>query len=103
MKLKVFIIFFLMFTFALVKVPQAVFISDSYKQGVYNISEVADFTATAKLVVNPPTTLIIIDSTGNQRYFKNFENLNEVVNLGYIKNGDLIIIAGKGEIAITKS
>lgn len=46
---------------------------------------------------------IVIDTNGNQKFFKRFDNLNEVINLGLIKNGDLIIIAGNGEIAITKS
>lgn len=103
MKLKVFIIVFLISTISFTQIPKAMFTSNAYKQGIYNISETAEFTATAKLAVNPPTTFIIIDSDGNLKFFKKFDNLNEVINLGYIRNGDLIIVAGNGEIAVTRS
>jgi len=103
MKLRIFIIVFLISTFALTEVPKALFLSNTYKQGIYNISEPQEFTANAKLVTNPPTTLIIVDSNGNQKYFRRFDNQNEVLSLGYIRNGDLIIIVGNGEIAVNRS
>lgn len=103
MKIRKFLIVFLMSTIAFTEIPQAIFTSDSYKQGIYNISEVNDFNATAKLITNPPATLIIIDSNGNQKFFKRFDNFDEVINLGYIRNGDLILVAGNGEVAITRS
>ncbi|WP_160692256.1 hypothetical protein [Clostridium sp. C2-6-12] len=103
MKLKVFIIVFLISTIAFTKVTKAIFTSNTYNQGIYNISEAVEFSATAKLTTKPPTTLIIIDSNGNQKFFKKFDNLNEVINLGFIRNGDLIIVAGNGEIAVTRS
>jgi hypothetical protein len=103
MKLKTFIIVFLISTIAFTKVPQAIFTSNTYNQGIYNISEAVEFNATAKLTTQPPTTLIVIDTNGNQKFFKRFDNLNEVINLGIIRNGDLILVAGNGEIAITKS
>lgn len=103
MKLKIFIIVFLLSTIAFTKVPQAIFTSNTYNQGIYNISETVEFNATSKLTVGPPTTLIIIDTNGNQKFFKRFDNLNEIINLGHINNGDLIVVAGKGEIAITRS
>lgn len=103
MKFKRIIMLSIMFTLLFEEIPKADFLSDAYKQGVYTISETKDFKATARLSGNPPTTLSIIDSNGAQKYFKRFESLDEVVNLGYIKNGDTIIIAGDGLIAITKS
>ena len=38
MNLKKFLIVLLISTIAFTEVPQAIFISDSYKKGVYNIS-----------------------------------------------------------------
>jgi len=37
------------------------FVSDTYKQGVYSISEPTAFLTTAKLAGAPPSTLLIID------------------------------------------
>ncbi|OOM75438.1 hypothetical protein CLPUN_32490 [Clostridium puniceum] len=102
MKFKIFIIVFLISTIALTEIPKAIFVSDTYKQGIYNISTPQEFNATAKLVINPPTTLLIIDSVGNQKFYKKFDNLNEIINLGTIRNGDLIAVIGNGEVAITK-
>ncbi|MDS0526567.1 hypothetical protein NNC19_12820 [Clostridium sp. SHJSY1] len=103
MKLRIFIIVFLISTFAFTESPKAIFVSNTYKQGIYNISESKEFLATAKLIKNPPTTFIIIDSNGNQKYFKKFDNFEETINLGYIRDGDLIIVAGNGEIAVSRS
>jgi len=102
MKIRKFIIVFLMSIIAFTEIPQAIFTSDSYKQGVYNISGVNEFSATAKLITpNNVTSLIIIDSNSNQKFYKRFDTEDEVINLGVIKNGDIIAIVGKGEIAIT--
>ncbi|MBW6411167.1 hypothetical protein [Clostridium weizhouense] len=103
MKFKLFIIIFLISTFAFIQTPKAAFVSDTYKQGVYNISEKQPFRATARLLEVPPTTFIIIDSNGNQKYFKRFDSINEPINVGFIKDGDLIIIAGEGQIALSRS
>jgi len=104
MRIRKFIIVFLMSIIAFTEIPQAIFTSDSYKQGIYNISEVKDFNATAKLITpNNVTSLIIIDSNSNQKFYKRFDTVNEIINLGIIKNGDMIAIVGKGEIAITLS
>lgn len=102
MRFRLFIIVFLISTIALTGIPQAIFISDTYKQGIYNISESQQFNATAKLLTNPPATLLIIDSNGNQKFYKRFDTPEEIINLGFINDGDLIIIAGKGEIAISR-
>ena len=39
MKIRKFLIVFLMSIIAFTEIPQAIFTSDSYKQGIYNISE----------------------------------------------------------------
>jgi len=104
MRMRKFMIAFLMSIIAFTEIPQAIFTSDSYKQGIYNISEVKDFNATAKLITpNNVTSLIIIDSNSNQKFYKRFDTVDEIINLGIIKNGDIIAIVGKGEIAITIS
>lgn len=104
MKFKRFLMAFIISTIAFTEIPQAIFTSDSYKQGIYNISEIKDFNATAKLITpNNVTSLIIIDFNGNQKFYKRFDTVDEVINLGSIKNGDLIAIIGKGEIAITRA
>jgi len=104
MKIKQFLIIILICLIAFTENPKAIITSDTYKQGMYNISEIKDFTATAKLITeNNVTSLIIVDSNGNQKFYKRFDTLNQVVNLGTIKVGDLIAIVGTGEIAITFS
>jgi len=103
MKSRILIIVFLLSTFALTEIPKAIFVSDTYKQGVYNISEQKEFLAEAKLVGPPPATFIIIDLNGNEKFFKRFDDPSEIINLGYIRDGDLIIVAGKGEIAVNRS
>lgn len=104
MKIMKFLIVFLISTTIFTEIPQAIFTSDSYKQGIYNISEPKDFYATAKLLTpRNVTSLVIVDSNGNQKFYKRFDTLDEVINLGIIKSGDLIAILGNGEIAITRS
>ncbi|NFI04340.1 hypothetical protein FC959_07990 [Clostridium botulinum] len=104
MKIKTFLIAFLISTIALTQIPKAIFISDIYKQGIYDISEVLQFDATAKLLTpKNVTSLSIIDSNGNQKFFKRFDTRDEIINLGTIKDGDIISIIGKGEIAITRT
>jgi hypothetical protein len=102
MKFTRFLIVFIISTIAFTGIPKAIFTADTYKQGIYNISEVKDFNATARLITpNNVTSLIIIDSNGNQKFYKRFDTVDEVINLGIIKNGDLIAVVGNGEIAIT--
>lgn len=104
MKIKKILIFFLISMMVFVESPKAVPISDAYKQGIYNISEIEQFKATAKLITsNNVTSLVIVDSSGNQKFYKRFDIVNEVINLGAIKDGDIIAIVGSGEIAITYS
>jgi hypothetical protein len=104
MKIKQFIIMILISLIAFTKSPKALITSDTYKQGLYDISEVKEFNATAKLITqNNVTSLIIVDSNGNQKFYKRFDTLNQVINLGSIKDGDIIAVVGTGEIAITFS
>ena len=104
MKIKKVLIIFLIFIIVFTESPKAIIISTIYKQGIYNISEVKEFNATAKLITpNNVTSLIIVDSNGNQKFYKRFDTRNEVINLGTIKDGDIISIVGTGEIAITYS
>jgi len=104
MKIKQFVIIILISLIAFTESPKALITSDTYKQGLYNISEIKEFNATAKLITpNNVTSLIIVDSNGNQKFYKRFDILNEVINLGSIKSGDIIAVVGTGEIAITFS
>jgi len=104
MKIKHFIAVILILLITFTQSPKAIITSDTYKQGIYNISEIKEFNAIAKLITpNNVTSLIIIDSNGNQKFYKRFDNINQVVNLGSIKDGDLIAIVGTGEIALTFS
>jgi hypothetical protein len=82
--------------------PKAIFMSNTYKQGVYDITDINEVKATAMLITpNTVTSLIIIDPSGNQVFYKKFDTVNEVITLGTIKDDDLVAIIGKGEIAIT--
>lgn len=104
MKMKRFIVVILISLIAFTGSAKAIITSDTYKQGIYNISEIKEFNAKAKLITpNNVTSLIIVDSNGNQKFYKRFDTLNQVVNLGLIKDGDLIAIVGTGEIALTFS
>ena len=104
MKMKLFVTVILISLITFTGSANAIITSDTYKQGIYNISEINEFNAVAKLITsNNVTSLIIIDSNGNQKFYKRFDTLNQVVNLGSIKDGDLIAIVGTGEIAITFS
>ena len=104
MKIKQFIIIILISLIAFTSSAKAIITSDTYKQGIYNISEIKEFNATAKLITQDNvTSLIIVDTNGNQKFYKRFDTLNEVINLGTIRDGDLVAIVGTGEIAITFS
>ena len=104
MKINKLLAVFLLSMIVFTESPKALTISNTYKQGIYDISEANPFRATAKLV-SPVgvTSLSIIDSNGNQKFYNRFDSESEVVNLGLINNADIISIVGKGEIAITFS
>ncbi|SFD01974.1 hypothetical protein [Clostridium uliginosum] len=104
MKIKKFLIVFLISIIAFTENTNAIPISDTYKQGIYNISEITQINATAKLITpNNVTSLIILDSNVNQKFYKKFDTVDEIINLGSLKNGDIIAILGSGQIAINFS
>lgn len=104
MKAGIFLTVFFITTTFFTKVPNAIFESNVYKQGIYDITDIAEVKATAMLTTpNAVTSLIIIDPRGNQIFFKKFDTVNEEINLGTVKDEDLIAIIGKGDIAITIS
>ncbi|AWK52370.1 hypothetical protein DIC82_15810 [Clostridium beijerinckii] len=95
--LTVFLISMILFT----EMPKAIPVSNNYKQGIYDVSEFKDLNATAKLLSpSNVTSLIIIDSNSNEKFYKRFDTVNEVITLGYIKEGDFIVVSGRGEISI---
>lgn len=101
MKFKKILIFLLLSIFAFSKSPQALITSTTYKQGIYNISEDKGLNSTAKLLTpNNITSLIVFDTNSNEKFYKRFDTEDEVITLGSIKKGDIIIIAGRGEISI---
>lgn len=103
MKIKKFLILLLISIIAVSEVPKAIPVSTTYKQGIYSMKEV-NTTSTAKLTTpNNVTSLIIIDSKNNEKFYKRFDTIDEVINLGFIKSGDIITIVGSGEIEITSS
>ena len=102
MKIKKFLIVFLIATIMFTVSSSALVTSNVYTQGIYSISEINPFNATVKLVnPNIPTSLSIVDSNGNQKFYNRFDAQSEVVNIGPINNADIIAIVGKGELAIT--
>jgi len=102
MKITKFLLVLLISTIILTETAMAIPIDVSYKQGIFNVSEYHGINATAKLMTpNNVTSLIIIDSNSDERFYKRFDTMDEIITLGFIKDGDLIIIAGTGEISIT--
>jgi len=104
MKVKKFLIVILISIIVLTEVTKAIPSEVTYKQGIYSADEFNATTATAKLTTpKNVTSLIIIDSKSNEKFYKRFDTVDEVINLGFIKEGDTITIVGSGEIKITYS
>jgi hypothetical protein len=101
MKFKIPLIILTLSVFFLACPAKAVFISNTYKQGIYTIDAVKEYNATAKLMSSNTMYLSIFDSNGNERVQKKFDNKDEVINLGIIHVGDTIVIVGTGEVAIS--
>ena len=101
MKIIKFSIVFLISVIAFTVIPKAITSPVNYKQGIYNISEDKGLNSTAKLLTpNNITSLIVFDTNSNEKFYKRFDTEDEVITLGSIKKGDIIIIAGRGEISI---
>ena len=104
MKITKFLIVILLSTIIFTEIPMASPIDVNYKQGIYNISEYKGLNATAKLITpQNVTSLIIVDSNSNEKFYKRFDTIDEIITLGFIKDGDLIVVAGSGEITINYS
>jgi len=100
MRVKKFLVFLLISMIAFTEIPKAIPIANTYKQGIYTITDKKEFTGTAKLVTQDNVTIfIIIDSNGILKFYKKFDTVNQDVNLGTIQYGDIIVIVGSGEIA----
>ncbi|MDR3597282.1 hypothetical protein [Clostridium sp.] len=108
MKLKIFLIILLISAISFTETSSAIFDSNTYlqsntyREGVYDITSLPQVKATAMLTTpNTIASLIIIDPNGNEVFYKKFDTANESINLGTILDDDRIAIIGKGEIAIT--
>lgn len=102
MKMERFLVFFLIYIFFIVKMPQAqpIPIATTYTQGIYSITQYNGKYITAKLVTPDKTiSVTVIDSKGNQKIFLRFLNLNETVKLGPVQEGDILIAIGAGEVS----
>jgi len=101
LKIKKILILILIFMIAFAEISIAAPISNIYKQGIYPISDKNAFSATASIVTpNNVTSLMITDSNGKLKFYKIFDTVNQEVNLGNIKYGDVAVIVGSGELAI---
>ena len=104
MKSMKFLIVFLISIILFTEIAKAIPMPTNYKQGIYDVSEFNGLNATAKLKTpNNVTSLIIIDSNSNEKFYKRFDTVDEVITLGYIKEGDFIVVSGRGEIDINFS
>lgn len=105
MKIKKFLIVFLIFIFTFTTIAQAQPIppiSNTYKQGIYDFSSFNGYSTTTKLITpNTVITLILVDNNGNLKQFIKLNDVNEIIKLHDIQNGDIGVILGAGEIAIS--
>lgn len=115
MKIKKFLIVFLVyiFTFAIIAeiqpspiaevTEQQIFpISTTYKQGIYSLSLFNGYKVTAKLITPDTTaTLMVVDSNGKLIQFIHLDETDEIIKLGTLHEGDIGVILGNGEVAIS--
>ena len=115
MKIKKFLMVFLIyiFTFTIIAeiqpspiaevTEQQIFpISTTYKQGIYSLSLFDGYKVTAKLITpNATVTLITVDSSGKLMEFIHLDETDEIVKLGTLHEGDIGIVLGTGEVAIS--
>lgn len=72
MKLKLFLTVILISAITFTDSPKAILESNTYKEGVYDITNTPQIKATAMLTApNTVASLIIIDPNGNENFFKN--------------------------------
>jgi hypothetical protein len=104
MKIKTFLASILLSLTLFARTEDVLVLPNSFKQGIYTASEIKTFKASAKLVTPKGSAcLIIIDPNGRGKFYKYFDKPNEATLIGIIESGDIILIVGNGEIAITSS
>lgn len=108
MKIKKFLIVFLICIFTFAEVPQAVpgsgpiKFTTTYKQGIYDASQYSGYIATARLITpNKCLGGLIIDSNYNVKFYKKFDNTDEETSLGIINKGDIAVVVGTGEAVVS--
>lgn len=104
MKIKKFLIFFLISIFTFVEIPQAqpLPIATTYTQGIYNMTQYTGKYITGKLITpDKPLTAIVIDSNGKQKTFVRLDTLNEIVKLGPVQEEDILALIGTGEVSFS--
>ncbi|GKX68238.1 hypothetical protein [Inconstantimicrobium mannanitabidum] len=108
MKIKKLLVFFLISIFIFPKIPQVqaqpqpLPIATTYKQGIYNATTYTGQYITAKLITpDKPLTVTVIDCSGTLKTFLRFKKTNELVKLGPIQEGDIIVMVGTGEISFS--
>ncbi|MEQ8199169.1 MAG: hypothetical protein ABRQ27_14410 [Clostridiaceae bacterium] len=105
MKIKKFLIMFLISIFSLGKVPHAqIPLQTTYKQGIYDVSQFEGYFGTIKLTTSDkPVTVIIIDPNGTVSHMAILDKTNEELKLGPVKKGIIMVVVGAGEIYILSS
>ena len=105
MKIKKFLIVFLIsiFTFATITQTQPIpAISNTYKQGIYDLSLFNGYSTSVNLITpDTAVTLMLINNKGNLKQFIKLDDINEIIKLGAFQNGDIGVILGPGEVAIS--
>ncbi|WP_252232345.1 hypothetical protein [Clostridium sp. ZBS15] len=78
--------------------------SASYKEGIYTINHVNEYTMTAKLITpNSITSLAIVDAHGNQKIFRKFNKAYIPTSEILLEESDYIVIIGSGEVSLNFS
>ena len=103
MKIKKFLVVFLVSIFMFGERPQAQPpISTTLKQGIYNVSNEhkGHYRNIKLLTPDKPVTITLLDSNGAQILFVRLTNEKEELKVGPIEIGETLIITGDGEISI---
>jgi len=104
MKIKNFLMVFLISLFTITKIPQAEVISlqNAYKQGIYDISKFKGRIGVVKLITpDKPVVFIEVDHSGMLKSYSLIDNDKEQITAGPVEEGDKMIIVGDGEVAIS--
>ncbi|MEQ8156645.1 MAG: hypothetical protein ABRQ25_17525 [Clostridiaceae bacterium] len=104
MKIKNFLIVFLISILTITKIPQAEIISlqNTYKQGIYDISNFAGRTGVVKLITpDKPVVFIEVDRSGMLKSYSFIDDDKEQITAGPVAEGDKMIIVGGGEVVIS--